>query len=202
MRFNSRNNHFSLYAAWIITVSVIAAAAGCSKSDGAAPFGITKVYIPQSTVSGGVNLNYLVPSGLDTNTFNYKIDVKNKKVDVYLGVSRSGKEANEAYTVTVGTRADTINQLIADSLIMVNPDQEKTVVLLPASAYTLPATVSVPAGQYQASFNLVIDETMLKSFAGQKVALCVAISNPTKYTLNAANSQVIVIIDVDALNLP
>jgi len=183
-------------------LAIIVGAAACSKSEGASPFGFTKIYIPQSTVSGGVNLDYLVPSGLDTNTFNYQIDAKNNKVDVYLGVSRSGKQAGQAYTVTVGTRPDTISQLIADSLIKVNPHQSRPVVLLPAPAYTLPATVAVPAGQYQANFNLAIDETMLKTFAGQKVALCVVISNPTKYTLDYANSQVIVIIDVDALNLP
>lgn len=173
----------------------------CEKTDSKAAFGFTRIFIPQSTVSGNVNLNYLVPSGLDTNTFNYKIDTKNNKVNVFLGVSRAGTDVNDGYSVNIITRADTINTLINNGLIKVAPNASKTVVLLPTGSYTLPATVAVPSGQYAASFNLSIDITQLKTFAGKKVALCVALASPTKYTL-ATNSKVIIIIDVDALHLP
>lgn len=174
----------------------------CEKQDSSAPFGLTKIYIPQSTSSGGINLNYLVPSGLDSATHNYFIDQKNNKVNVFLGVNRSGKEQADSYSVSIGTRSDTINQLIADSLIKVNPNHSKQVILLPATAYTLPANITVPGGQTTMTFNLAINETMLKTYAGQKVALCVTLSNPTKYSLNTINDKVIIIIDVDALMLP
>lgn len=174
----------------------------CEKQDSAAPFGLTKIYIPQSTASGGINLNYLVPSGLDSATINYSIDLKNNKVNVFLGVNRSGKLAGDPFTVSIGTRSDTINQLITNGMIQVNPNPDKPVVLLPATAYSLPPSITVPSGQHMATFNLAIDETMLKSYAGQKVALCVIIANPSKYSLNTVNDKVIVIINVDALKLP
>ncbi|MDB5110335.1 MAG: hypothetical protein JWR67_1449 [Mucilaginibacter sp.] len=182
---------------FLLTAALIYSLTGCDKKDSNTPFGLTNIYIPQSTVSGGVNLNYMVPSGMDSATYNYKIDKANNKVNVYLGVTRSGKEAYDAYSVTVSTRADTIAQLIANNTI----SSTKPVVLLPSAAYTLPATVSVPQGQYMTNFNLVIDETQLKTFAGKIVALCITISNPNKYTLSPINNKVIVIINVDALKL-
>jgi hypothetical protein len=189
----------------ILAVFVLGASSfltGCEKVDSKEAFGVTNIFIPQSTQSGNVNLNYLVPSGLDTNTYNFKIDTKTNKVNVYLGVNRAGKATPEAYTVNIVTRPDTINQLIANGLIKVNPNPTKTVVLLPASAYTLPATVAVPEGQYMQSFNLAIDLPALKTYAGKKVALCVALAGPTKYALSSTNAKVVIIIDVDALKLP
>jgi hypothetical protein len=188
--------------ALFVALAGITCLISCDKKDSTGPFGFTNIYIPQATVSGGVNNNYLVPSGLDTNTYNYKIDIKNNKVDVFLGVSRSGTQANGAYSVNVTTKPDTINQLIANGLLSIGGDANKTVVLLPSSAYTLPATIAVPQGQNMANFNLVIDEPALKAYAGEKVALCVAITNPTNYTLSPAYNQVIILIDVDSLNLP
>ena len=84
-----------------------------------------------------------------------------------------------------------------------NPDPTKPVELLPADTYTLPATVTVPNGIDYADFNLSIDMAKLKAnYSGEKVALCVTISNPSMYTLSTTNNKVIILIDVDSLNLP
>ena len=177
----------------------------CGEKEADKPFGNTVVYIPQSTVSGGVNLNYLVPSinSLDSNTNNFRVDTLGNKVNVFLGVTCSGKQqALNGFSVSVSTRADTINQLIANGLIKVAPNAAKPVVLLPASAYTLPATVSVPSLAYATGFYLSINTSTLKTYAGQKVALCVVISSPSMYTLSPINNKVIIIIDVDSLKLP
>lgn len=177
----------------------------CGEKEATKPFGNTVVYIPQSTVAGGVNLNYLVPSvnSLDTNTNNFRVDTLGNKVNVFLGVTCSGKQlALNGFSVSVSTRADTINQLIANGLIKVAPNAAKPVVLLPASAYTLPTTVSVPSLAYATGFYLSINTSTLKTYAGQKVALCVVISSPSMYTLSPINNQVIIIIDVDSLKLP
>ena len=177
----------------------------CGEKEADKPFGNTVVYIPQSTVSGGVNLNYLVPSinSLDSNTNNFRVDTLGNKVNVFLGVTCSGKQqALNGFSVSVSTRADTINQLIANGLIKVAPNAAKPVVLLPASAYTLPATVSVPSLAYATGFYLSINTSTLKTYAGQKVALCVVISSPSMYTLSPINNNVIIIIDVDSLKLP
>jgi hypothetical protein len=42
----------------------------------------------------------------------------------------------------------------------------------------------------------------LKTYAGKKVALCVALASPSRYTLSSTNAKVVIIIDVDALKLP
>jgi hypothetical protein len=177
----------------------------CGQKEADKPFGNTIVYIPQSMVSGGVTLNYLIPSvnSFDTNTNNFKVDTLGNKVNVFLGITCSGKQqALSGYSVNISTRSDTINQLIANGLIKVAPNATKTVVLLPASAYSLPTTVTVPSGQYASSFYLTIDKNMLKTYAGMKVALCVVVSSPSLYTLSTRNQQVVIIIDVDSLKLP
>jgi hypothetical protein len=186
----------------LIGACLTAVFTGCQKAVSKIAVGLTYIYIPQSTVSGGTNLNYLVPTGLDTNRYNFQIDTKNKKVNVLLGVLRSGEQVGAGYTVTVSTRADTIAQLIGNGLIKVAPNATKTVVQLPSSAYTLPTTVTVPDNQYMANFYLSIDEPTLKTYVGQKVAVCVMITNPTAYLLNQVNNKVVIIIDVDSLNLP
>lgn len=164
-------------------------------------FGKSVIYIPQSTQSGGISLNYNVPkSATDTNYIkysNFQVDSINNKVNIFLSVSRSGLEDYKSYTVNIATRTDTINQLITSGGI----STIKPVVLLPASAYSLPATVTVPDGSYQEDYILSIDKTILKSYSGKLVALCVEISNPTFYTLSTVNNKVIIIINVDYLKL-
>ena len=173
----------------------------CQKSDSSLAFGNSTIFIPQSTQSGGISLNYNVPkSATDTGYIKYstfQIDSTNNKVNVFLGVSRSGIADYKSYTVNIATRSDTISQLITGGIISTT----KPVVLLPASAYSLPTSVTVPEGSYEATYNLSIDKTILKSYAGKIVALCVVISNPTVYTLSNFNNQVIVIINVDYLKL-
>ncbi len=178
---------------------MVAVFIGCEKTDNKADYGFTNIFLPQATFSGGTNLNFPVPSGLDSATRNYKIDPN--KVNVLLGVQRTGTQALDAFEVTVTTNADTVNQLIANGNIKVDPDKAKAVVLLPSTAYTLPTTVSVPAGQSSALFKMAIDRAILKTYAGKKVAVAVVLSNTTKYSINKALNKVIVLINVDALGL-
>lgn len=173
----------------------------CEKSDSETLFGNSLIFIPQSTVSGGQNAHYLVPSGTNNFTYNFKVDTLGNTVNVLLGVSRSGLEVYNAFSVDITTQSDTINTLIANGKINLTASSIP-VQLLPETAYTLPSKVSVVDGAYSAKFNLAIKMDQLKTFGGQKVALCVVISNPTKYALNLRNSKVVVLIDVDALKLP
>lgn len=172
----------------------IVAFSRCQKGDSAKPFGLTNIYMPQSLSSGGVNLNYIVPSGLDSATHNYTIDSINNKLEVILGVSRSGKEPSGGYSVAIETNADTIQAAITNGTLQAE--------LLPDKSYSLPAEVKVPAGQYAATFYLSVDIDQLKMFAGKKVALAVKISQSSRYQIDLNHAETIVIIDVSALNLP
>lgn len=189
----------TLFAAGIFSLT------SCNKNDNNhLDFGYNYIYMPQSLQSGGINLNYLVPNPNDVNvaTQNYMIDTAGNRLDVILGVSRSGMQAGNAFTVNVQTNPDTINEAIANNLLQVSPNQGDSVVLLQDKAYTLPSTVSVPEGQTSTTFLLSIDIDQLKALSGKKAALAVYISSPSKYKLNAAQSEVIILIDVNALNLP
>jgi len=175
---------------------------GCKKPDSETKFGYTYIYIPQSTVSDGQSIFYPVPTGVDSLTYNYSVDTSKKIVNVFLGVTRSGLQAANGYTVSLSTNADTVNQLISAGLIPNTDSTATSISLLPDSAYSLPATVTVPNGNVSTNFNLAINQQLLKSYANKIVVLCVTLSNPTQYMLSPTNSQVIVTIDVNQLNLP
>ncbi len=165
----------------------------CEKDISNEKIGIENVYILQSISASTTNNNYAVPGNVNYGAAkNFKDDETSNKVLVYLGIAKSGKQETSPFTVDVSSRADTINQLVVNGA---------SFVLLPTTAYTLPANVSLNAGQSSASFNMVIDKPTLKTYAGKKVAVCVSLSNPTKYALNTISKKVIVIIDVNALNL-
>jgi|GEM_PF-1097632 hypothetical protein len=173
------------------TILLIMTMNSCDKGYNDASFGYNYIYMPQATVSGGLNLNYLVPAGLDSATFNYQVDTINHKINVYLGVSASGEQANAGFTVNVSANNDTTNQIINGGTIA-------NAVLLADSMYTLPSTVTVPAGKHSASFLLSIDSKALEAYAGKTVLLTVQLSNPTKYILNTTLDKTVVEINVHA----
>lgn len=156
-------------------------------------FGNEYVYMPQALQSGGIDLTYQVPTGLDTTSRNYRIDPVAGTVHIILGVSRSGMQSSAGFSVKVSSNADTVAAAIASGAL--------TAVELPVKDYTLPESVSVPAGQTEATFELSIGIPVLKAYAGKKVAMAVRITDPTRYTLNEDLNETIVVIDVDALNL-
>lgn len=164
------------------------------KDDTTNVFGYNYIYMPQANVSGGSNQNYFVPSGVNSNTFNYKIDTINHKVNVYLGVSVSGQEANEGCSVDISVNNDTTNQIISGGAI-------SNAVLLPQSIYTLPTMVTVHAGSNETHFNLSIDSDVLKAYTDKNMILTVTLSNPTNYLLNNLYNKTVVIINVTALKL-
>jgi hypothetical protein len=166
----------------------------CDKGYNSTSFGYNYIYMPQATVSGGLNLNYPVPVGLDSATYNYQIDTVNHKVNVDLGVSVSGEQSNTGFTVNVSVNNDTTNQIISGGSIA-------NAVLMPGTMYSLPSSVTVPAGQHLATFNLSIDAVALKAYAGKMALLTVQLSNPTSYVLNTVYNKTVVIINVSALNL-
>ncbi len=183
--FNRLNSLFILL--------ILATFVACEKDISEEKVGIENVYIPQSFSTSTTDNNYNVPGGVNFGAArNFEDDKTANKVRVFLGVSKSGKADTQPFTVDITTRPDTINQLISNG---------SDFVLLPSTAYTLPASVSLAAGQSSVSFNLVIDKPTLKTFAGKKVALCVELANPTRYDLEAKTKKVIIIIDVNALNL-
>lgn len=180
---------------WLISAAFFVVS--CQKSDSSISYGIANIYMPQAiNVSAGVNNNYPVPSGTDSTTYNYKIDSVNKKLNVILGVALSGEEASLGYTVDVKTNSDTLNQLISNGTL------DATTVLMPASMYTMPSQVAVPAGVSGKTFYLSVDINQIKAnYIGKKLALAVSLNNPSSYSLNKSIATTIIIITVNSLKL-
>ena len=166
----------------------------CNKQD--EEYGIPNIYMPQAVnISGGINANYPVPSGTDSSNYNYILDKEKNKVNVILGVARSGMQAGNAFTVNIVTNTDTVNYLVTGGVMGANS------MLMPASMYTLPSSVDVAAGQRGETFDLSLDIEELKKpeYAGKKLVLAVSIQSTGKYTVAAASATTIVTVDVDAL---
>lgn len=173
-----------------IVFMVAIAFTGCQEGDGDADYGFAYVYMPQATASGGLNNEYLVPSGGGELTYNFRVDKTNNKLNVILGVIRSGKVANSGFVVdVVALPGDT------------QADASKGEVLLPESMYTLPSNVTVADGKSSESFYLAVDIDALKSdiYTGKKLFLTVGVDKPTKFELSATNTKTLVIIDVNAI---
>jgi len=163
---------------------------GCAKEDGNGDFGLAYIYMPQAATSGNDDGRYEVPSGKE---MTYNFNVKDGKLNVFLGVVRSGKLSSEGFSVDVKVLTDTTNQIIASGDI-------EDAMLLPATIYSLPNKVSVSDG-YWATFYLLVDTTAIKNdaYTGKNLVLVVGIANPDKFELSNKNICTVVIIDVDAI---
>jgi hypothetical protein len=189
-----RVKHFFLCC---ITLAVLS---GCEKEASSLDYGTPLIYMPQSMQSG-TDIIYNVPSGLDSATYNYVIDTPESKLNIVLGILRSGKTANNGFSVAILTNPDTVTAAIANGSLVGSPDPGDSIVLLPSAAYSLPPTVAVPSGSNQVTFYLSVDITQLKAYAGKKVALAVYLDKPSTYELSPTNAETIVVIDINALKL-
>lgn len=163
----------------------------CEKGAAETQFGLSYIYIPQATVSGGTNNQYPVPSGDGEYTHNYRLDMDMSRFNIILGVLKSGMQTNKGFSVDIVPMLEETEKIIASGAI-------PGAVLMPA--YELPSSVEVPQGVNTASFSLSLDfETLNKSeYAGKKFVLQVGIANPTEYELAENNTEVLVILDYNA----
>lgn len=161
---------------------------GCEKGDGFKEFGYEYIFMPQAMVTGGINNNYSIPSGGGEYTNNFIVN--NDKVDIILGVLRSGSSKSAAYSVDILSYAPS-----ADVLESLNG------VALPSSMYTLPNKVDVSSNKTGDVFYLSIDSHVLLSedYDGKILILIVEITNPSFYELSEDGTKVNVVIDVDKL---
>lgn len=188
MKNNIKKTPFILLATLLFAIVFIS----CEDGDGDADYGFTMLYMPQATASGGLDNNYYVPSGEGEYTYNFKVNGGN--VDIILGVLRAGKVSNSPYQVDIISRADTTTQIVQSGII-------ENAVVMTESLYTLPGSVSVPGNKSGETFYMSVPVEVLKrpEYAGKKLVMTVAITNPSKYQLNTRKTSTVVIIDTDAL---
>lgn len=181
---------FYMVTAIFLAIGFIA----CNNGDGDADYGFGYIYMPQATVSGGLNNNYYVPSGAGEYTYNFKVDLTTNKVKVILGVLRSGDIGNSPYTVDIISRTDTTNQIISSGAI-------SNALILPTSLYTLPNSVSVSGSESGTSFymEIPIDALKMSQYTDKNLVLTVGLTNPTAFQLSPKNTSTVVIINVNSL---
>ena len=189
----------NITTAFLLSAILSASLTSCRKDDSKKEFGFSKIYMPQAIAkSGGTNNLYPVPSGIDSSTYNYRVNTTDKKIDVILGATLSGP-STEAYSVDIKVNNDTVQRMLSTKVL------DSTHMLMPASMYSLPTSLDVSKGSRSGTFNLAIDIAQLKmnTYAGKKLVLAVKLDNSTKaalkYELNPALSTTIVVVDVNAL---
>lgn len=155
-------------------------------------YGEAFIYMPQATTTGGVNALYNVPSGGGVMTYNFKAE--NGRINIILGVTRSGTFDGEDFSVEVEALKDQTEQLVASGRV-------RNAVPMEDDIYSLPSQVTV-SNSNDATFYLSVDSATLindLSYTGQNMVLAIGINNPTKYELSDKNTVVMVVLDVDAI---
>lgn len=155
-------------------------------------YGEAFIYMPQATTTGGVNALYNVPSGGGVMTYNFKAE--NGRINIILGITRSGAFDGEDFSVDVEALKDQTEQLVASG-------QVRNAVAMTDEIYSLPNQVTV-SNSNDATFYLSVDSATLindLAYTGQNMVLAVGINNPTKYELSNKNTVVMVVLDVDAI---
>jgi hypothetical protein len=171
----------------------------CEKPASEETYGFAKIYMPQAIFTDNGKAIYRVPGALDPRYPNYTFDSLNGKLNVILGIYRSGMQSLEEFTVELYVNTDSTNNLLRDSVIA-NGE------LLPADVYTFPSTVTVKSGTRESIFYLSIDVAKLNSnyasLAGKPLLTSIGIKNPSKYELNESLATTKVVIDTIFMKKP
>lgn len=152
----------------------------CGEADSEKEWGSARIYMPQATYG---NNKYIVPNGGTIAQHNLNYAVSGDRVNIFLGVYRSGLMALEAYSVKINWS---------------NPSQAGYT-CLPEGVFTLPEQVSVISGNREKTFYLSVDLNFLRDNKGTNYSLAVSLSDPTNYSLNTDVSTTFVLINTTLL---
>ncbi len=156
-----------------------------------APYPDQVIYMP--TASGFFQVarpdnTYEVPT--PGQPYHFRVDPAEGNVVIPLGIVRGGISNKGAVSINVGSQSDTVVTLIEQ--------QQLNAELLPATAYVIPAAITLPDGKNSISFDLKIDLQYLLDRPGQVFALAIHISSTERKT-NPELDTTIVVFDTDLL---
>lgn len=157
------------------------------------------IYLAEAAVAvlgSGANGIYPITPNITNQVTRFKVEMATSKVNITLGVIRSGVTQDGNVTVSVGANSDTIAKLIASGKLVAGTE------LLPATAYTLPASVTVQDGKGNSDLPLMVDLNFLQTNLLKKYAVAVAISNPTGKSVNSKLTTAIIYIEPAQILLP
>ena len=147
----------------------------CADIDSEKEWGTALIYIPQATYGDN---NYTVPNDGSQEQNNLNYSVSDNKVNIFLGVYRSGLMPLEGYSV----------KIFSEDIVLSGYEP------LPQNVYVLPDNISVPDGSREKTFYLSVDLDFLRNNEDTDYALSVKITDPTRYMLNESISTVNVLI--------
>lgn len=154
---------------------------------GDASFSGQQVYMPAAvdgiSTNGIYSINKVAVPG---QVFRYTADVAGKKLNIPLGVYRSGANTKGAVNVTVAVNVDTAAKMLAAGKFPAG-----TEVLL-TGKYNVPTTVTIANAADYASFSLSIDFDFLLANTTKKYAIGVTISS-TDRTISRYGTTILLI---------
>lgn len=169
----------------------------CQKEDAEKDYGSPLIYMPQSTnISMGLNAMYPVPHSSNNESptgYNYVVNEAKETTNIILGVTLAGTAAS-AYSIDIEVDNDTLQQIISGGSL--GPDY----IAMPASGYSIPSRLDVPSGG-AATFHLEVSNSLIinPAYFGKHLLLAVRITNPSKYSIDAARATTIVDLNIAAL---
>ncbi|MGC4235506.1 MAG: hypothetical protein QM594_21210 [Niabella sp.] len=149
------------------------------------------IFIPQaSLLDGGATNYYPVPFNENGGVPNYIVDADSTRLEVVLGVSRSGPDDAQAYSVSVQNNLVVLQQQV---------NEMADAVALPADLYSFPKKVEVPEGGRTADFNLTVNyRKLLEKYPhlyDKKLLVALSLYNPSRYTVEDKNGTVVLVIN-------
>jgi len=196
-----KNKLFKYSKVLFTGVSIAVVFSSCNKKDIVVDFNYpaTTVGLAQAavaTVGPGANAVYTITPNVYGRGGRYIPDVAASKFNIPLGVLRSAVDASGSITVNLAAATDTVTKMITAGKLVAGTE------LLPASAYSLPATVTIEDGALNAAFTLAIDLNFLATNITKKYAIGLLISASKTDIINPKLSTVVIYIDVTNVLTP
>ena len=147
------------------------------KEIGNATFSDQQIYMPAAvdgiSTNGIYSINKVAVPG---QVFRYTADVAGKKLNIPLGVYRSGANTKGAVNVTVSVNTDTANKMLAAGKFPAGTE------VLTLGKYNIPSTVTISDGADYAGFVFGIDLDFLLANLTKKYAIGVSVSSADRKT--------------------
>lgn len=157
----------------------------------------------QASTTAGIYAITPAKQGVD---YRYLVDKAANQFNIPLAVCRSAVNPSSSIPVTISLNSDTIAKLITAGKFLVPTDPTLTTELLPATAYTLPSSVSISNDSNIVNFNLSINLNFITNSAlntpKKRYAIAVGVNSSTTKLADTTKNLAVIFIDPALLILP
>lgn len=157
------------------------------------------IYMAQASVAvlgPSGNGIYAITPAVYNQAQRFSVDKAAAKVNIPLGIIRSGVSLSGIASINIAVNTDTIAKLITSGKLVAGTE------VLPATSYTLPQSVTIDDGSGNVSFLLALDLNFLTTNINKKYAIAVGITSATNKVVKSSLSTTVIYIDPTQLLLP